>query len=153
MRTIFLGTLIALLHPQGALAQAAEMQTIRGFAIDRTEVSIEQFANYVQATGTVTAAERAGGGSTYEAGWEQRKGWTWRTPFGMTASGKEPAVHINFQEARAYCQWAGKRLPSDSEWMEAAPTLNPQPKSSTPKMYQLTTLRNYKTTKTHSQPP
>jgi sulfatase modifying factor 1 len=120
MRTIFLGTLIALLHPQGALAQAAEMQTIRGFAIDRTEVSIEQFANYVQATGTVTAAERAGGGSTYEAGWEQRKGWTWRTPFGMTASGKEPAVHINFQEARAYCQWAGKRLPSDSEWMEAA---------------------------------
>ena len=49
-------------------ARADDMQPIRGFAIDRTEVSIGQFARYVHATGTVTAAEKAGGGSTYEGG-------------------------------------------------------------------------------------
>ena len=62
-----------------AAAPADDLQPIRGFAIDRTEVSIAQFARYVQATGTVTAAEKAGGGSTYEGGWVQRPGWTWRT--------------------------------------------------------------------------
>jgi formylglycine-generating enzyme len=105
-----------------ALAQTGEMQPIRGFAIDKTEVSIEQFARFAQATGFVSAAEKAGGGSTYEGGWVQRKGWMWRTPFGLPASGKEPAVHITFTEAKAYCQWAGKRLPTDAEWIEAAYT-------------------------------
>jgi formylglycine-generating enzyme required for sulfatase activity len=103
-------------------ARADDMQPIRGFAIDRTEVSIGQFARYVHATGTVTAAEKAGGGSTYEGGWVQRPGWTWRSPYGLPADPREPAVHINFHEARAYCQWAGKRLPTDAEWMEAAYT-------------------------------
>ena len=98
------------------------MQPIRGFAIDRKEVSIAQFARYAQASGIVTTAEKAGGGSTYEGGWVQRTGWTWRTPFGLQASDNEPAVHISFAEARAYCQWAGKRLPTDAEWMEAAYT-------------------------------
>jgi formylglycine-generating enzyme len=105
-----------------AIAQADDMQPIRGFAIDTTEVSIEQFARYAQATGIITTAEKAGGGSTYEGGWVQRKGWIWRTPFGLPASSKEPAVHISFLEAKAYCQWAGKRLPTDAEWMEAAYT-------------------------------
>ena len=103
-------------------AQTDDMQAIGGFAIDRHEVSIAQFGVYVQATGIVTTAEQAGGGMTFEGGWVQRKGWTWRAPYGLPANGKEPAVHITFQEAKAYCQWAGKRLPSDAEWMEAAYT-------------------------------
>lgn len=105
-----------------APAQTDDLQPIRGFAIDRTEVSIAQFARYVQATGAVTAAEQAGGGRTYEGGWVQRPGWTWRTPYGLPADGREPAVHLTFAEAQAYCRWAGKRLPTDAEWMEAAYT-------------------------------
>jgi formylglycine-generating enzyme len=100
----------------------SDMQIIGGFSIDRTEVTIGQFQKYVDATKTVTAAERAGGGSTFESGWEQRKGWTWRTPFGKTGSLNEPAVHINYSEAQAFCKWAGKRLPTDAEWGEAAYT-------------------------------
>lgn len=115
-------SVVSLLTVLSAQAQTADMQPIRGFAIDKTEVSIEQFARFAQATGFVSAAEKAGGGSTYEGGWVQRKGWTWRTPFGLPASGQEPAVHITFNEAKAYCQWAGKRLPTDAEWMEAAYT-------------------------------
>jgi formylglycine-generating enzyme len=122
MRKPFFCSLVASLLWAQALAQNSDMQPIRGFAIDRHEVSIEQFAAFVKATGLQTAAEKAGGGSTYEGGWVQRKGWTWRTPYGLPASGKEPAVHIQYAEAQAYCQWAGKRLPLDAEWLEAAYT-------------------------------
>jgi formylglycine-generating enzyme len=101
---------------------AQDMQTITNFAIDRTEVSIEQFSRFAAATGFISAAEKAGGGSTFEGGWQQRKNWTWRTPFGKPPLPQEPAVHINYQEAQAYCQWAGKRLPTDVEWGLAAYT-------------------------------
>lgn len=115
------GTLLAAGAAQGQ-AVPPGMQTVGRFAIDRTEVTIGQFQRYVDATGTVTAAERAGGGSTYEQGWEQRPGWTWRAPFGRPGGPREPAVHLGYFEAEAFCRWAGKRLPTDAEWGQAAYT-------------------------------
>lgn len=100
----------------------AEMQTVGSFAIDRTEVTIAEFGRFVAATGLVTKAERDGGGLVYEAGWTRKPGWTWKTPFGKAGQSDEPAVHVTFSEAKAYCQWAGKRLPTDREWVEAAYT-------------------------------
>jgi formylglycine-generating enzyme len=117
----FLLIFISLGSTVGSWAQS-DMQAMGRFAIDRTEVTIGQFQKYVEATKTLTAAERVGGGSTFEAGWEQRKGWTWRSPYGKAGGPNEPAVHINFNEAQAFCQWAGKRLPTDLEWGEAAYT-------------------------------
>lgn len=112
----------ALLMSAQTVSAQADMQPVGAFQIDRTEVSVGQFQAFVAATQTVTAAERAGGGSTYEAGWEQRQGWTWRAPFGKPASVNEPAVHITYDEAAAFCKWSGKRLPTDAEWGEAAYT-------------------------------
>lgn len=103
------------------LAQA-DMQSIGPFEIDRTEVSIGEFEKFVAATKTTTAAERSGGGGTFENGWQQRPGWTWRAPFGQPGRPNEPAVHITYDEAQAYCQWAGKQLPSDAQWRQAAYT-------------------------------
>ncbi len=117
-RTI--GWLAVLATPPG-MARPSEMQRIGAFEIDRTEVSIAQFQRFVDATRTVTAAERTGG-NTFEAGWEQRRGWNWRTPFGAPALVNEPAVHVSYEEAAAFCTWAGKRLPTDLEWGEAAYT-------------------------------
>lgn len=110
----------ACLLVQPVLAQ--DMNRVGGFEIDRTEVSVGDFREFVEATGTVTAAERAGGGEVYEAGWVRKPGWTWQTPYGRSASDNEPAVHVTFAEAQAYCIWRGKRLPTDAEWMEAAYT-------------------------------
>ncbi|MEY4755940.1 MAG: hypothetical protein RJA34_838 [Pseudomonadota bacterium] len=122
MRNILLLMLFGVVAETMARAESDDMQAIRGFAMDRREVSIAQFARYVQATGIVTSAERSGGGSTFEGGWVQRKGWTWRMPYGQPANEREPAAHITFHEAQAFCKWSGKRLPTDAEWMEAAYT-------------------------------
>ena len=109
----------------GIAAARAEvaMQDIGPISIDRTEVTIGAFAQFAQATGTITKAEREGGGLVYTAsGWTKMSGWTWRTPYGKPADDQEPSVHITFDEAQAYCVWRGKRLPTDAEWKLAAYT-------------------------------
>lgn len=94
------------------------------FSIARTETTVAQFRRFVEATRLTTVAERRGGGEVYEAGWVKKAGWTWRLPFGgnRVAADDEPAVHITYDEAQAFCRWAGGRLPSDAQWLEAAYT-------------------------------
>lgn len=104
-----------------AVANEVPMQRVGSFEIDVTEVTVGSFKRYVQATGVVTQAEREGG-QTYEGGWQRRPGWHWRAPFGTPASDREPVVHVTYHEANAYCLWAGKRLPTDTQWREAAYT-------------------------------
>lgn len=90
------------------------------YKIDQTEVSIGRFAEYVARKKIVTAAEREGGGFEYVLGWQRRPGWTWRTPFGVPGQVNEPAVHISWHEAQAFCQDAGGKLPTQAQWSKAA---------------------------------
>jgi sulfatase modifying factor 1 len=93
------------------------------FAIDPTEVTIEEFRAFARTTGLRTAAEKDGGGFEYGAGWERRAGWTVYRPFGREpASDQEPAVHVSWQEAQDFCRWRGGRLPTAAEWRTAAYT-------------------------------
>jgi sulfatase modifying factor 1 len=87
--------------------------------IDKTEVSIGAFSEFVEATGFLTQAEKQGG-MVYEAGWSVKPGWSWRQPYGVDGEPDEPAAFITFDEAEAYCEWVGKRLPSRQEWINAA---------------------------------
>ncbi len=110
---------------QGDAANPAgiDWQPVGAFSIARTETTVGQFRRFVEATRTVTLAERRGG-EVYESGWVRKEGWTWRTPFGggHAAHDDEPAVHITYGEAQAFCRWAGARLPTDAEWVSAAYT-------------------------------
>ena len=92
-----------------------------GLQMDKTEVSIGQFAEFAKATGFVSAAEQQGG-MVYETGWTVKPGWNWRQPHGFAGQSEEPAVHLTFSEAEAYCRWRGKRLPTRQEWIDAAYT-------------------------------
>jgi formylglycine-generating enzyme required for sulfatase activity len=104
-------------------AQAIQWQRVGSFEIARTETTVGQFAEFAAATGIVTRAERAGGGQVYEAGWVRKPGWTWRSPYGQKpAAPDEPAVHLSFDEAQAFCRWAGGALPTDAQWVSAAYT-------------------------------
>lgn len=103
-------------------AAEAERVPLGTFQIDRTEITIMAFEVFAKRTGLVTASEKEGGGFEFGSGWERRPGWTFRTPFGEQAEPDEPAVHISWTEAQAFCADAGGRLPTRDEWSSAAYT-------------------------------
>jgi len=118
-RLIILAVLAA---SSAASSMAADRVDLGDIAIDRTEVTIGAFAAFAERTGLVTMAEQEGGGFEWGGGWQRRTGWTYRSPNGTPASDNEPAVHVSWAEAVAFCTDAGGRLPTREEWALAAYT-------------------------------
>lgn len=56
--------------------------------------------------------------------WHWTPGANWRHPFGPESAIADrehyPAVHIAYEDAVAYAQWAGKSLPTETQWEFAA---------------------------------
>ena len=114
---------------------------LKGFWMDRKEVTNSQFAKFVEATGYITTAEKVAEGEKEAGGWvfapEGVRGnggemtyWkfvagaNWRHPHGpqssITGLGEHPVVQVSWSDAEAYAKWAEKRLPTEAEWECAA---------------------------------
>jgi iron(II)-dependent oxidoreductase len=76
------------------------------YEIDQFEVTNRDFAQFIGATGYETDSQKSGSGSTWQ----------------KYAEGKDnhPVVKVSWNDAVAYCEWLGKRLPTEVEWEKAA---------------------------------
>jgi len=110
--------------PQGEPDEAPRWVQVDRLLMMRNEVTVRQFAAFVQDTAYVTDAERSGYGLVWRNGWTTQPAATWREPFGPGSSvagfPDHPVTQVSQRDAANFCYWARLRLPREPEWEYAA---------------------------------
>ena len=125
--------------------------TVEGFAIQTHPVTNAEYAQFIDATGYLTVAERPLNPADYPGApaenlqpgsmvfhrtsgpvdlrhmgqwWSWTPGASWRRPVGPNSSianrADHPVVHVAYEDAQAYADWAGLEIPTEAEWEIAA---------------------------------
>ena len=96
----------------GAAEEGPEHKvTLGAFYVDQHEVTVRQYAVYLRETGGKPQLSKPAA-----------KG---ESP--SVDADELPVVNITAREAKSYCEWAGKRLPTEAQWEAAARTTDGRP--------------------------
>ena len=100
------------------------------FYIDKNEISNALFQKFVDATGYRTNAEKKGSSlvftlvfGSYKSHVSETNGINWQEPHlnaNISELANHPVTHVSWNDAKAYCEWADSRLPTEAEWEKAA---------------------------------
>lgn len=74
---------------------------VAAFYLDKYEVTVARYASFFRATGSLKPPEE----------WDS---------VDLKTGADLPVVGVDWHDANSYCQWAGRRLPTESEWERAA---------------------------------
>lgn len=109
----------------------AHEETVKDFYIGKYEVTVEQFAKFIEETGYKTDAEKSDSSLICADGMKSyKKGVNWRFNSQGTLYDKQeydhPVAHVSWNDAKEYCKWFSEksgnevRLPTETEWEYAA---------------------------------